>query len=43
MKVRDAMTSQCEFTGPDNLLELFAAEGYTVKRYQPVLVGQSVP
>lgn len=28
------------FTGPGNLLELFAAEGYTVKRYQPVVVGQ---
>ena len=29
------------FTGPGNLLELFAAEGYTVKRYQPVVVGQA--
>jgi uncharacterized protein len=29
------------FTGPGNLLELFATEGYTVKRYQPMVVGQA--
>ncbi len=39
MVLVDAM----HFTGPGNLLELFAAEGYTVKRYQPVVVGQLVP
>jgi uncharacterized protein len=41
--VEMVLVDSMHFTGPDNLLELFAAEGYTVKRYQPVLVGQSVP